>query len=831
MLREKLSKILKYYYFIRNYYIYHILFVYTFFLRITYTYADITISHLFTFLLNKYENVETPGKEDNFFYYFTHFFNFNTKNDDKFLNTKLFVVVYLPICLKCFYTLFFDYIAYYIYIHYYFNKINNDFKKVYYSSMSYESTCSKTSNHGFLKKKKKKLYTICKKKKYSYDDSKNMLYDMSIYGCRKHLQKKKKKKSQRQDKNSFLLVRKKRNNSWKKDIFYEENMNGKDKCVKVITCKNSFFRYNLPSSSRKDLLGRRLFFRIFKNKKNIFFRRKNRKGCRDVKENFHFGNSTCKETKWNNDNSVLSKAYVNLKSNFVLLDNDSMENMTRIAMRERSTCIEEEKQKGGVIPSSYSYKDSALENDSLGPFDETRERSKLLQFQLEKKKGSNYTNLENGKDEKMINNLTIPIQLNTSDIDYVILKEDNLEMYKNDNNNFEELCFGSGKENVIRILKKGSFGDIQTGEKVEKRSEKKGTCANISEKKKSYKTLRGSLKMDYLFKDSCELMENNTKLNDSYEYYYYNKYKNFQYGKHYNVYNNRREYINNKINVEYYNNKDNILNHHKSVNFTTTGFGMQDVSPPVNSANAFTFEKKKKGDVHHSGDILTTHITPVVIDMDDEYRAAAAAAVEATATATATAVEAAAATAVEATATAAAAAVEAGGGEHMERINIDQSGKHGGYENFYSNYDKRKEYKCNYRNEYSVEEKKTEKDYNNSLCFFKSNFYNEDMFRKNILSEEINKRRRKPIQYVILSKLKWIFKNFNILKKYVSKIRRYLKKKGYIKNLSNDNNYKLLTNESYEKEEENKKNIFYKEKKNYKMKIPFLKNIKKLFQM
>ncbi|SBT36346.1 hypothetical protein, conserved [Plasmodium ovale wallikeri] len=513
-------------------------------------------------------------------------------------------------------------------------------------------------------------------------------------------------------------------------------MNGKDKCVKVITCKNSCIRHNLPNGSRKDALGRNLFFSIFKNKKNIFSRRKNRKGCRDMKENLHFGNSFCKETKWENDNSVLSKAYVNLKSNFVLLSNDSMDNITGIAMRERCTCIEEEKQKEGVIPSSYSYKDSALENDSLGPFDETRERSKLLQFQLEKR-SNNYTNLENGEDEKMKNNLST--HLNTTDIDYVILKEHNLEMYKNDNNNFEELCFGNDKENVIRILKRGSLGDVETGEKDEKRGGgQKGTCENSSEPKKSYKTLRGSLKMDYLFKDSCELMENNIKSNDSYEYYYYNKFKNFQYGKHYN-------------------NKDNILSHHRSMNFTTIDFGGKDVPPPVKTANATTCgRRKEEGGVHNNEDLLTTHITPVVIDMDEAYR---------------------------------------GGGEHIEIINnINRGGKHGGYENFYNSDDRRKEYKCTYQYEYTVEGKKTEKDYNNSFYFSKNNFYNEDMFRKNLLPGELNKRSWKPLSSIfylchyvfhfsIINFLETVLKSFH--KTFFYMPIYILVTKVYIKNIHN----------------------------------------------
>ncbi|SOV21504.1 conserved Plasmodium membrane protein, unknown function [Plasmodium sp. DRC-Itaito] len=357
MIKEKLLKFLNYYYFFKKYYIYHILFLYIFFLRITYTYAEITISQFYTFLLSKYENVENSRREDNFFYYFTHFFNFNSRCDDKFLNTKLFVVVYLPICLKCFYTLFFDYVAYYIYIRYYFNKINNDFRRFFFSSLTYEnihvannSVCEnalhiikkvRSNSINKLKKEKKRKKT---KNEVMNIYMRNRFSQISFEEYKKYcsfLKRRYKKKKKEKSGNSFIYINEKkkkkfssyRKTGYKKDIynkyksnyrrkyndnnsfnnitydissneydnnFIRKNVPSDEVKIKIIKCDEDFIKNNklLYEKNRGNGGGNSLFNNLFKNRKHIFFRRKNKNKIMDNK------NDQKNDNKYNNSNNI-----------------------------------------------------------------------------------------------------------------------------------------------------------------------------------------------------------------------------------------------------------------------------------------------------------------------------------------------------------------------------------------------------------------------------------------------------------------------------------------------------------------------------------------------
>ncbi|ETW44361.1 hypothetical protein PFNF135_01308 [Plasmodium falciparum NF135/5.C10] len=358
MIKEKLLKFLNYYYFFKKYYIYHILFLYIFFLRITYTYAEITISQFYTFLLSKYENVENSRREDNFFYYFTHFFNFNSRCDDKFLNTKLFVVVYLPICLKCFYTLFFDYVAYYIYIRYYFNKINNDFRNFFFSSLSYEniqvsnnSVCKnalhivKKVRSNSINKLKKEKKGIKKKNEVMNNYMRNRFSKMSFEEYKKYcsfLKRTHKKKKKKKKGNSFFYIngkkklssfgttdyrksvynkyknkkRRKYNDNTFNNITYdtssnEYNNNFIRKNVSLDEVKMKIMKYDEEFIKNNRLLcekdqghdgGNGLFNNLFKNRKHIFFRRKNKNKIMDKNNN---------NNKYNNNNNNNNMKNVN----------------------------------------------------------------------------------------------------------------------------------------------------------------------------------------------------------------------------------------------------------------------------------------------------------------------------------------------------------------------------------------------------------------------------------------------------------------------------------------------------------------------------------------
>ncbi|KJP85690.1 hypothetical protein AK88_04667 [Plasmodium fragile] len=590
MLKEKLLKFMNYYYFIKNYYIYHILFLYTFFLRITYTYAEITISHFFTFLLNKYENNESQKEEENFFYYFTHFFNFNNKNDDKFLNTKLFVVVYLPICLKCFYTLFFDYIAYYVYIRYYFNRINNNFRKIYYSSVSYENGATEIGENFFLKKDKVGLvHRISKRKKNSYDVSTKRLSDMSLYECRKYMLRKKKAFSLWQRKRNLRINRKKRKKSSIKRVTCKEDTRKKHPRIKFITCRNSFIQNKLLNSDQRDAQGNKWFHNVFKNRKNIFFRRKQRKRNDAEAGVLSSSSSTQQGIERKNNKSIFNKLYMSMKKGYNYVDSlqqgrnisDSTTRVSRATSIYRIGPSGEDKH----MRDHVHYDSSVVEvntfcapNNLVGTANE--EDVQLLKFRLGKMGDTQ--------------NDTTPNHFQNSNADYMALNESTPIGNYNDSGNYEEIGFENLKENVVCMSKThhGS-GDMEDAAKDQQREYAEspqvrgeemlmatsnddtkgynpegyhpngdgGDTSNCEPKKikKSYRTLRGSLKMDYLFKDSYELGENN-KIGsaENNDYYYYNKFKNFNYGKKDNLH-SVRELINNKINAEYYHLKLNIL--------------------------------------------------------------------------------------------------------------------------------------------------------------------------------------------------------------------------------------------------------------------------------
>ncbi|ANQ08522.1 Uncharacterized protein PCOAH_00028560 [Plasmodium coatneyi] len=592
MLKEKLFKFMNYYYFIKNYYIYHILFLYTFFLRITYTYAEITISHFFTFLLNKYENTESQKEEENFFYYFTHFFNFSNKNDDKFLNTKLFLVVYLPVCLKCFYTLFFDYIAYYVYIRYYFNRINNNFRKIYYSSVSYENGAAQIGESFFFKKDKVGLvHRISKRRKSSYDVCAKRLSDMSLYQCRKYMLRKKKAFSLWQRKQNLRTKRKKLRKSTLKRVTCKEDTRKKNPRIKFITCRNSFIKNKLQNGDQRDAQGNKLFHNLFKNRKNIFFRRKQKKRNDPEAGVLSSGSSTEQGATRKKDKGIFNKIYMSMQKGYNCVGglnqrrniSDETTGVSRTTSIYRIAPNGEDEH----ISDHVHYDTSVVEvnafcapNNLVGSANE--EDLHLLKFRLDKMGDTQ--------------NEVTPNHFQNSNGDYFPLNGATPIGHNNESGNYEEIRFENLSENVVSISKTHHpSGDVNVedaekdqqsgeGEGPQERGEQVlmdpsngdtkgynpegyhpqgdgGDTPNYEAKKirKSYRTLRGSLKMDYLFKDSYELGENNHMGSvENNDYYYYNKFKNFNYGKKDNMH-SVREQINNKINAEYYHLKLNIL--------------------------------------------------------------------------------------------------------------------------------------------------------------------------------------------------------------------------------------------------------------------------------
>ncbi|EUD68423.1 hypothetical protein C922_01446 [Plasmodium inui San Antonio 1] len=600
MLKEKLLKFMNYYYFIKNYYIYHILFLYTFFLRITYTYAEITISHFFTFLLNKYENTESQKEEENFFYYFTHFFNFNNKNDDKFLNTKLFVVVYLPVCLKCFYTLFFDYIAYYVYIRYYFNRINNNFRKIYYSSVSYENGATQIGESFFLKKDQVGLmHRISKRKKNSYDVCAKRLSDMSLYECRKYMLRKKKAFSLWQRKQNLRTNRNKRRKRTIKRVTYKEDTNKRHPRIKFITCRNISIKNKRLNSDQRDVHGNKLFHNVFQNRRNVFFRRKQRKRNDPEAGVVSSGSSTEEGAERKKDKFIFNKPYINMQKGYNFVN--SLHPGRNIS--DGTTGVSGKPSIYGISPnredehmSDHVHYDTSVvevnafcaQNSLVGSANE--ENLHLLKFRLGKMGDTQ--------------NDTAPNHFQNNNSDYFALNESTPIGHNDESGNYEEIRFENLRGNVVCISKTHQCsGDMEDAEKDQQSeegedSERRDDQVLISPSsedtegcnpkrynpngyhpegyhqkgggvdtpnykgkniKKSYRTLRGSLKMDYLFKDSCELAENNNRGSvENNDYYYYNKFKNFNYGKKDNSL-SVRELINNKINAEYYHLKLNIL--------------------------------------------------------------------------------------------------------------------------------------------------------------------------------------------------------------------------------------------------------------------------------
>ncbi|CAA9988533.1 conserved Plasmodium protein, unknown function [Plasmodium knowlesi strain H] len=582
MLKKKLFKFMNYYYFIKNYYIYHILFLYTFFLRITYTYAEITISHFFTFLLNKYENTESQKEEENFFYYFTHFFNFSNKNDDKFLNTKLFLVVYLPVCLKCFYTLFFDYIAYYVYIRYYFKRINNNYRKIYYSSVSYENGKEQIGESFFFKKDRVGLmHRISKRKKNSYDVCAKRLSDMSLYECRRYMLRKKKAFSLWQRKQNLKTKRKKRKNSTVKRVTCKEDTKKKQPRIKFITCRNSFIKNKLLNNDQRDAQGNKLFHNVFKNRKNIFFRRKQRKRNDAYEGGLSSGSSTEQGADRKKDKCIFNKLYMSMQKgyNFVGSSQGGRNISDETTGISRTTSIYRISPNGRDehMNDHVHYDTSSVEaNAFCGPNSwvgsANEENLHLLKFTLDKIGDTQ-------------NDIT-PNHFQNSNGDYFPLNESNPIGPNIESGNYEEIRFENLSGNGVCISKahhSSGGGDMENAKKNQQSEEGErpqggdeqvvmalsngdikgdgGDTPNYeaNKTKKSYRTLRGSLKMDYLFKDSYELGENNKmESTENNDYYYYNKFKNFNYGKKDNLY-SVRELINNKINAEYYHLKLNIL--------------------------------------------------------------------------------------------------------------------------------------------------------------------------------------------------------------------------------------------------------------------------------
>ncbi|SCN62545.1 conserved Plasmodium protein, unknown function [Plasmodium chabaudi adami] len=591
MLKEKLLKLLNYYYFLKNYYIYHILFVYTFFLRITYTYAEITISHFFTFLLSKYENIDTSENDGNFFYYFTHFFNFNSKSDDKFLNTKLFVVVYLPICLKCFYTLFFDYISYYIYMYYYFDKINNDFKKVYYSSIPYEpnkvnqNECmyidhdkngkgnkresKKLKNNLVGPPKKIRAYIISKRKKISQNDFLNKLNDIPFERYKTYLLKKKMNYILSEKRKSVLTIGRHNTNEIMKPLGGSEYGKNQKSCmkIKIEKCDDNHMNNILADSSNTLRVA----------KKNVFYnlkKKKNQKIYNNSNSNNLLQNSKFKKK---HKISILEKVYMKMKNyynpepnggEYVSLTNEDDKDC--ISMHKNNSDNKTEYSDNSFAPKykNYIYKENVHTD---------RGKNNLLNFRLDKKKEMSknhdyYIKLEDIKKDSDIKYNMNEI-LNISDTHYSTLNsqcsnKNNFEAYRFESSNNIVVC-PVQNENIINgdNLKSSNYYNEYFMEKVNNNVKVNFDEYEDDEKldekrRKSNKSLKGSLKVDYLFKDSNELTENDLKAiehNNDYEYYYYyNKFKSFRYG----IEDNNpsiREIINNKINEDYYHLKLNIL--------------------------------------------------------------------------------------------------------------------------------------------------------------------------------------------------------------------------------------------------------------------------------
>ncbi|SBT71583.1 conserved Plasmodium protein, unknown function [Plasmodium malariae] len=264
--------------------------------------------------------------------------------------------------------------------------------------------------------------------------------------------------------------------------------------------------------------------------------------------------------------------------------------------------------------SNVMNKTNVMMNDSFRFYDnieksaniDSKEESiKLLNFHLGKK-CNDYVKLGDSKNEKTTN-----YQVNYVDnfnTEYSLLNEEHCVPYKNESQNFEEIYFENNKENIMFISNMLGYyhndgksmhidnNNSNRNDTYSRRNEEYNNNSNDcynnfgrkdlrvpdktidhastikdinldhlhvnnyknENKKKSYRTLRGSLKMDYIFKDSIDLAENNMGSSENYDYYYYNKFKSFNYGKNDNSY-NVRELINNKINAEYYHLKLNIL--------------------------------------------------------------------------------------------------------------------------------------------------------------------------------------------------------------------------------------------------------------------------------
>ncbi|ETB62531.1 hypothetical protein, variant 1 [Plasmodium yoelii 17X] len=597
MLKEKLLKLLNYYYFLKNYYIYHILFVYTFFLRITYTYAEITISHFFTFLLNKYDNIDTNDNDGNLFYYFTHFFNFNNKSDDKFLNTKLFVVVYLPICLKCFYTLFFDYISYYIYMYYYFDKIN-DFKKVYYSSIPYElsklhqNECiyvdrdkngkgnrresKKLKKNPITPKKKIRAYIISKRKKISQNDFLNKLNDIPFERYKIYLLKKKINDLLSGKRKSVLTIGRHNTNEMMNPLSGREYEKEQKRCmkIKIEKCDDKHIRGVLNGNSNtRGIVKKNVFYNLKKKKQKKY----NNSNGEDLLKNSQF--------KKKHKISILEKVYMKMKKyyngertggEYVSLtnegDNDSINHSNN--KNEYSDNSFAPKYK------NYIYKENVHNY---------RGKNNFLNFRLDRKKKASknndcYIKLEDTEKNSDVK-YNVNGELKIPDMYCSSLNSQCSSKNKSKNiNNFETYRFENNNNKLVNPIKNEDIANRHHlnndnyykddfMEKVNKDNNGKvkfDECERENDEKtnekrrNSNKSLKGSLKIDYLFKDSNELTESYIKSNEDnndyeyYYYYYYNKFKSFRYGSEDNN-SSIREIINNKINEEYYHLKLNIL--------------------------------------------------------------------------------------------------------------------------------------------------------------------------------------------------------------------------------------------------------------------------------
>ncbi|SOV74539.1 conserved Plasmodium membrane protein, unknown function [Plasmodium sp. gorilla clade G3] len=181
---------------------------------------------------------------------------------------------------------------------------------------------------------------------------------------------------------------------------------------------------------------------------------------------------------------------------------------------------------------------------------------------LNEKKNNNNNNdhYDNNNNDHYDNNNNDHYDNNNND-NYDNNNNDN---YDNNNDNKNNFDMSYLKSNMLNNYIKGEKNNYY---KKRNNTENMNECDNydyneINEdlnesQKMCYRSLRGSLNMEYIFKDSYELLDNN----ENNEYYYYNKFKSFYYeiDEENQTCSNIKEIISNKINAEFYHLKLNIL--------------------------------------------------------------------------------------------------------------------------------------------------------------------------------------------------------------------------------------------------------------------------------